>query len=239
MFDNNEPSHPSEAFTLRQSLTEMRREMEHVNMELEFAEAAITRMKATHSRLSSFIKNHEKALRPILSMPDDILRLIFEWTVQSCSDWQSFQLLDLQRAPQWSISHTCSRWRALAISFRPLWCTLIVPEYNRNFLLLELSVHRSASAQCGYIVDLQSRGEPVADNDAFRELVMPVLKPTSRRWNSLTTYATCGFVIDLLEGWSFERLATLDLSLQECTHNTSPIVITAFRDTPRLRRVRL
>ena len=201
----------------------MRSELERVDAELQLAEEAISSIKATRSTILSSMRDHANALRPILSIPDDVLRLIFESAVTTFSFSGT---IEWRKTPPWTLSLTCSRWRALAISHSLLWCTITMPAgLHTGLKILDLHLQRSAEHEC----DIDIRYRHRASAEKFGTVLAPRLKYTSRRWHSLSIH---GILLGSMDGWSFESLTRLHLSFRSSVRFDPNLTI--FRNAPRL-----
>ncbi|KAJ7758354.1 hypothetical protein B0H16DRAFT_1885345 [Mycena metata] len=71
------------------------------------------------------VARHAAILSPVRRMPSEILCEIFSSTL--LPDWQLLDRgrIDLQDSP-WSLSHTCSRWREIALGLPSLWSFIAI-----------------------------------------------------------------------------------------------------------------
>ncbi|KAJ7758384.1 hypothetical protein B0H16DRAFT_1416340 [Mycena metata] len=72
-----------------------------------------------HQSLVETVARHAAILSPLRRMPSEILCEFFSSTL--LPDWQLLDRgrIDLQDSP-WSLSHTCSRWREIALGLPSL-----------------------------------------------------------------------------------------------------------------------
>ncbi|KIM21882.1 hypothetical protein M408DRAFT_29196 [Serendipita vermifera MAFF 305830] len=118
-------------------------------------------------------------LHPIRRAPDDVLRLIFEHSVQN----------EIDRAKgkqQWVavwLSHVCSRWRSVAVSTPRIWSHMSFTIRSSGSFSnepLKTFLHRAASVPISLILKFQFTNHDVASLLHAYELFVPSFLQSSR-----------------------------------------------------------
>ncbi|KAE9393187.1 hypothetical protein BT96DRAFT_924229 [Gymnopus androsaceus JB14] len=178
---------------------------------------------------------HKEKLRslssPIRKLPNEILRLIFDYACQSESNllqefpW-SLESEDppttvsspITFLPALSISATCSRWRTVATSTPSLWSRLKLeisscrnsPKSATGFTdALELYLRRSK--ECSLDIDLYVAGDDDSDDSP---LALTLLIQQSIRWKSLQFGGSSFIDSHIRQGTEFPLLERIEIEPQ-------------------------
>ncbi|KAL0575370.1 hypothetical protein V5O48_006601 [Marasmius crinis-equi] len=130
----------------------------------------------------------------INSLPFDILGEIFH-------HWAEGELtLRVRSGTPWILGWVCRHWRQVSLSLTPLWSSLhitdtLVTKYSPN--ILAVTLERSRSSPLRIVINLHGRKLRWSDSDddlagqttlnpSIMQALVDQLKPTQRRWKSLT-----------------------------------------------------
>ncbi|KIY70652.1 hypothetical protein CYLTODRAFT_451551 [Cylindrobasidium torrendii FP15055 ss-10] len=125
---NDVPS-SAQLLALAQILPSMTAQLDQLDADIARVQGELLRLTKSREDLAATIQDLQCSKHPVRTLPDDILRVIFEecvpWCRQDGISEESFPdhcSLDAVYAP-WTISHVCRNWRAVATSYPLLWST--------------------------------------------------------------------------------------------------------------------
>lgn len=114
------------------------RECDSMRSELAAYETEIQLLREKASLLQQKLCSHKSILSPFRTLPSDILYEIFLQFVGPSILVGEIDILD-RRAPPYTLSQVCRRWRALSLRSPRLWCYISVSVDANN-------IHRSENA---------------------------------------------------------------------------------------------
>ncbi|KAF7347252.1 ABC protein [Mycena venus] len=192
-------------------LTATRELIAHEKSRLRALDANITYMKGIlevqlqqHHESKERIRRHESVVSPLRHFPPEILCRIFLFTVPSVDEMKRL-IQDRSSkfgsgASPWILTHVCSRWRNICLSFPTLWRTIIIDVSLSNACDDDSDssseVSESVSTEVlEYPLDMlraqlvRSRNAPltilVEDPNPSQEILTALLSSSSR-WNDVT-----------------------------------------------------
>ncbi|KAF8182140.1 hypothetical protein K438DRAFT_1161991 [Mycena galopus ATCC 62051] len=136
--------------------------------ELQKLEVMLARLISRRDEIADQVRRHRNVLSSVRRVPPELICDIFALT-----------MLDGDSDP-WHLSHICRTWRALALSYPPLWSLITVPSTGRTPLpAIRAQLLRSANGPLDIHWSLTS------NSDVDSEL-LALLIPHSNRWHSLS-----------------------------------------------------
>lgn len=116
----------------------------------------LARLEEQQVALSIFVAQNESIVSPLRSLIPEVLALIFIWALPRTTDIFNPTAFDRSTAP-WNVTHTCTRWRAIAIDTPALWSLLTI-----DFLPRRSKINSQASIANPHfaIADTQSLSLP-------------------------------------------------------------------------------
>ncbi|KAF9261008.1 hypothetical protein L218DRAFT_553400 [Marasmius fiardii PR-910] len=170
---------------------------------------------------------------PSFQLPDDVLVLIF--------DLCAVDEANLTHSSLWSVSQTCQRWRAVALSQPSLWRRIKIEHLDVDdpIPMFRTWIERSCSAPL--IIDV-SLGDVIEEEEM--ELVMKMLVDECHWWRDVDIYLNFEVYYWLAaKGCSFPVLRNLDIRVEptnnwlDANENWPPLDGRGFSDAPKLSKV--
>lgn len=123
----NLPPRDQDRDELRIQLIMVQREISQLNMRIDLFVGPPYRMRLYSQERDSFLRletAYKLILSPARQIPTEILCEIFLHVANSFAESSHVSVKVTEGA--WVLSHVCSRWRSIAIDFRPLWTDVCI-----------------------------------------------------------------------------------------------------------------
>ncbi|KAJ7764665.1 hypothetical protein B0H14DRAFT_367701 [Mycena olivaceomarginata] len=98
--------------------------LDELNDQIESLQAKLAQLTQTRSEIAENVRQHRAALHPVRYVPPELICEIFLLVLLSADEDSA------NRATvPWCLSLVCRSWRQAALSYPPLWCSIILHSY--------------------------------------------------------------------------------------------------------------
>ncbi|KDR69749.1 hypothetical protein GALMADRAFT_230433 [Galerina marginata CBS 339.88] len=192
-------------------------------------------------RASTFIREQKAVLSLIRKIPPEILQDIFIYTVSPTSGGHDYGWLYANDLP-WGLSQVSNLWRTTALSMSVLWSRIptinLGEEYTKRERYQEFLneiLRRSHTIP----IEVHLYGPLFFSDDTHPAI--DILLPHSSRWRKCKLEMQCASLVALegIKGHLDSLQVLLIRSYDSRSFMDSDVVVSAFKDAPHLRSVRL
>ncbi|KAJ6578083.1 hypothetical protein B0H19DRAFT_1122328 [Mycena capillaripes] len=115
-----------------------------LDVQIRSLQAVLTQLARTRDEAAERLRQHRAVLSPIRCVPQELICEILALAWFSGDD----DINNMPRSPPWHFGHICRSWRSAALSYIPLWCSIIIPSIPTPEIphLLETQLLRSGNA---------------------------------------------------------------------------------------------